>query len=162
MAKDLGVTLFELLICLSIFAVIAFYVSPFPIYFYKDKELEVITEEIKEAVQFAKFESILRGERLILLSINNNDWSSGMRLYSAVKDFKTNKVDKKLIREWQWKNFNGVITWKGFQSEKYLIFMPQISQCAINGNFIVEILKQKKIVLTVNRLGRIEIKKISV
>jgi prepilin-type N-terminal cleavage/methylation domain-containing protein len=162
MNKSIGFTLLELLICLTIFCIIAFYSNPISMPFVKKNQLLIIANEIQSAVQFSKMESILRGEHLILTCLDDNNWSSGMKLYSKSRCLKNSNQSESLIRVWQWTSTGIKVVWKGFQSNESLSFLPDINQSSVNGSFWISTESRQGIKLIVNRLGRVYSKKISI
>lgn len=149
--KTSGMTLVELLVCLTIIGVLFSFASPFGPTLYKKNQLQVITDQIKSAIRYAKLQAIIHGEHVILsYRPNTKEWSSGIALYTEHPH-----ALKTLIHEWTWPTSGCHITWQGFQSNQYLRFAPELSESAVNGTFIIELAQQKSTKLIINRIGRV-------
>lgn len=107
-----------------------------------------MADEIKGAIGFAKLQSFLSEDDLILKSLSDNeDWSQGMRLCK----------DNHLLREWRWSSDGMKITWQGFQSSQYMLFSADMSRNVLNGTFKIIDNDLKSSKLIVNRLGNVRI-----
>ena len=147
--------LIELLVSLSILSIVFLFALPFTPLLYKKNQQDIIAIDIKNAIYFAKTQSLLTGESLLLTSLpGENDWSRGMLLFVDNPEHQY-KSGVKQLREWHWNVGNEHITWRGFQSNRYLRFATDLSHSAINGYFIIGNLTSKPIKLMVNRLGRV-------
>ena len=152
-ASTSGFSLLELLVGFSLLAIILCFSLPFGSSLYKKNQLQIITNEIKEAIRYAKIQTILTGDRLILTHLSDKkDWSEGMSLF--VENTK-HQPTSKLLYEWHWPSSGVHITWQGFQSKDYLTFTPDITSSAVNGIFIISNSKHEQKKLVVNRLGRV-------
>ena len=148
LSKFRGFSLLELLICLSVVTILLLgtMASTRPLNI-KNKR-EIIADEIKGAIGFAKMQSLLCESDILLKSLSDNeDWSQGMRLWR----------DNHLLREWQWASDGIIITWQGFQSSHYLLFSADMSRNALNGTFKIIDNDLKSSKLIVNRLGKVRI-----
>lgn len=119
-------------------------------------QLDVFTNEMKSAIQYAKLQSLMRGKKLVLRPVSStNDWSAGMVLFV---DNKTHEYrsDKDIVHQWHWKEGAIQISWHGFQSSSFLVFTPALSSQSLNGTFVFEnnVHEQKKLII--NRLGRVK------
>ena len=151
-ATTSGFSLLELLIGFSLLAIILCFSLPFAPSLYKKNQLQIITDQINEAIRFAKIQTILTGDRLILTHLGDKkDWSEGVGLF--VENSKHQPTAKSLY-EWRWPSSGVHITWQGFQSKDYLLFTPDITSSAVNGFFIISNSMQQRKKLVVNRLGR--------
>ncbi|OGV32357.1 MAG: hypothetical protein A3E88_05735 [Legionellales bacterium RIFCSPHIGHO2_12_FULL_35_11] len=149
-----GFSVLELVICLTIICIIAFYTSPFTISIPQKAQIYIVTDDIKTAIKLAKVESEVRKERLVLSSIDENDWSHGMRLYSIDSKGIVNEI----IKEWYWQKYDIAVVWSGFQSDKSLVFMPEINKSTINGKFVISSPSFNITNVIINRLGRVMVK----
>ncbi len=143
MFKSSGVTLFELLICISIIATISMF------YFSQNKTCNLypafIAHEIEQAIKHARTQSIINKKTLILQSLYKNDWSTGMKLCDDAGACE---------RQWHWSQAHAIhIVWHGFQSKHVLIFRPEVNQNAVNGYFLIDIMSTR-LKLIVNRMGK--------
>ncbi|MDF1757662.1 MAG: GspH/FimT family pseudopilin [Legionellaceae bacterium] len=150
-----GISLLELLVCLTIISVVTIYSNSLISYLYQKNQIFVIESEIKSAIRFSRLEAIIRNEKLILSSIDDEGWSLGMKLYSVKTNTRHQNVNDNLIREWRWVSRGNTVTWSGFQSKKNLLFMPDINKSVINGTFSIDSGSSKGIFLVVNRIGRV-------
>lgn len=150
-----GFTFIELLATLALLAVALCFCLPISSAFHKKNQTQVIIDEIKQAIELAKTEALLTGDRLILTSLTENDWSSGMVLFkdTAPQDKRT---PKELLHKWQWQTKGIRLTWYGFQSKHYLLFTPEIGSNTVNGYFLLKNALQQQYKLVVNRLGRVK------
>jgi len=148
---QLGLTLVELLICLTIVALVCCFTAPFTPSLFQKSQSDVLMDDIRNAIHYAKLQAVLRGHRLILMHQPDTvDWSSGMALYED-----QGKLKKQLIHEWRWPTFKGHVIWHGLQSKHYLRFEPDLNQSTVNGTFVIEMNQHKSLKLVVNRLGRV-------
>lgn len=151
-----GISLIELLIYLTIVGMLFCLTTPFAPSFYKKNELQVIVDEIKSAIRYAKLQAIIRGECLILTHRSGtSDWSSGMALYVEKLSSRKQPVRESLLYEWRWQAVGSHVAWNGFQSKDYLRFGPDLNQSVVNGTFLIDVDSQHPIRLIVNRLGRV-------
>ena len=149
-----GLTLIELLISLSILAVLFCFAYPLTPSLYGKNQLQVVCADIKNAVLFAKLQAQLRGERLILAPVSETcNWALGMRLFVDNPKHRYTSEDS-LLREWHWHTNGLQIRWRGFFSTDYLLFAQDMNHNAVNGSFLIQNSVQR-ITLFVNRLGRI-------
>ena len=151
-----GLTLIELLVSMVIFAIVLCCSFSFSPSVYKKNQLQMVTDEVKGAIHFAKIQSLLTGDILALTRIpGSNDWSEGMLLFVDNGKHQYGP-DVKLLHEWHWQLSGVHIIWQGFQSKEYLLFSPDIGSNAVNGYFIIKNHMQQQAKLIVNRLGRIK------
>ena len=156
-SSSAGFTLIELLISLSVIAIVFCCSYSFAPSLYKKNQLQVVTDDVKGALRFAKLQALLTGDELALTRLpGSSDWSEGMLLFiDNVKH--CYEHDVKLLHEWHWKSAGFHMTWRGFQSDDYLLFTPDISSSTLNGSFIITKDMQQEAKLIVNRLGRVKV-----
>lgn len=155
MLKSSGLTLIELLVVAVLLSILSFFCFPHWQIIHQKNQLQILQDEIGNAVRFARTHSILRGETLILTPLpDTSDWSSGMLLWV---DNPTHQyvLGSTLIHQWRWKNSGFHVTWHGFQSSRYLLFSADVKKAASSGHFLIAKNSQQPVKLTVNRLGRI-------
>ncbi len=146
MIKQRAFTLIELLLSLALVAILLLFSLPSTSFMNEKNQIEVIQNDIKAAVLFAKTQAVITGKNIILAPLHDSqDWSNGMQLMQA----------DKLLQEWRWKSSGIHISWHGFQSSHYLLFSADISQNAVNGFFEIKNNTQRSFKLVINRLGRI-------
>ena len=152
-----GFTLIELLVSMAVVAIVICYSFSFAPLLHKKNQLQVVTDEVKSAIQFAKTQALLTGDILALTRLPEaSDWSEGMLLF--VDNTKHQYAqDVKLLHEWHWNSSEIHVKWQGFQSKDYLLFAPDISSSTVNGYFIIKNSLQHQVRLIVNRLGRVKV-----
>ena len=154
-AED-GFTLLELLVSMTLAVVILSLCVSFAPSLYKKNKLRVFTDEVKGAIQYAKIQALITGEPLILTRLPGvSDWSDGAILFvdNARHQYAS---ETNLLHEWQWTSSGVHLSWRGFQSDDYLLFTPDMSSSAVNGTFIITAPLHQKTTLVVNRLGRVK------
>ena len=153
--KENGFSLIELLVGLAILAFLFYFSFSFAPSLYKKNQLEVVAEEVRNAINFARTQALSRSEVLVLTHFpDTKDWSKGMLLFVGKGNHRQYTSDATLLHEWRWQSKGMKMKWRGFQSMDYLLFSPEISSSAVNGYFLISN-NSKKIKLVVNRLGRI-------
>lgn len=116
---------------------------------YQKNQIQVIENDIKSAIRFAKVHALTTGNHMYLTPLPNAaHWSSGMQLY-------VNNEPPQIIQEWHWQHPAIHVTWHGFQSNQYLLFSPEVSRNAVNGYFVIKANGSHMIKLMVNRMGRV-------
>ena len=152
----LGLTLLELVVSLSLFAILLCLSFSFAPSLYKKNKLQVVSNEVKGAIQHAKLQALLTGETLVLARLPGaREWSSGMVLFVDNGSHQCTSVTK-ILHEWHWHSSEIQDSWHGFQSQDYLLFSPDMSRNTVNGSFEITNSIKQKIKLVVNRLGRIK------
>lgn len=152
-----GFTLIELLICLSILSIVCLFSLPFLSSFYQHNQLQVRQDEVKAAIRFAKMQSQITQESLLLVPIDNSDnWSYGMRL--LVDNPQHRYIPQmRVLHEWHWDSGKIQIHWHGFQSKRYLLFSENPRNNAVNGYFLMQTNQNFVVKLIINRLGSVRI-----
>lgn len=147
MLKLRAYTLIELLLGLALLAILLFFSLPFASSMHQKNQIQVIKNDIKSAIRFAKTHALMSGKNVILAPLQHSvDWSSGMLLYLP---------ENKLLHEWRWQAPGIHVAWHGFQSNHYLLFSADASQNAVNGYFEIHDNMNQKVTLVLNRLGRV-------
>lgn len=77
--KSLGYTLVEMLVTISILAILAALAAPSMTPFVAGQQLKALTQDLSDTLQLARSESLVNGNAYRISSINNN-WSSGWNL----------------------------------------------------------------------------------
>lgn len=110
-------------------------------------EGQVLGDEIRRAVQYAKIQAISLGHSLLLSSIDDSpDWSKGMRL---------TLYHGKILYLWHWDHSFWKVAWLG-TSSRGIIFSNNPTSAMSNGRFILSNAHTKEcFVLIINRLGRL-------
>lgn len=157
MLKTRAYTLIETLLCLGLISILLCFSLPHLSSLHQKNQMEVIQDDLKSAIRFAKTEALINDSNLILTPMQDtNDWSHGMLLFiDNTKHHYTQ--DDTLLREWHWHTPNVQVAWHGFQSSEYLLFSADASRNAMNGRFVISTNDKSKptVKLVVNRLGRV-------
>ena len=147
--KIAGFTWIELLMSLTLFALLLLMGIPYTTHFLQKNQAEVIKDEIKSAIRFSRLRALSEGQDLVLMPMAaSNDWSGGMQLM------------KRGLRifEWHWASPQIHVRWQGFQSNHFLRFAADVSRYATNGSFFIQSPSRPVVTLVVNRLGRVQSK----
>jgi Tfp pilus assembly protein FimT len=150
-----GFTLLEVIFTLSLFICLSLF-SINALSLLKEKnEKQMIIDELKMAIQYARFQAINLGHTLYLTpNSRGENWSKGMDLKQL------NKItgQMELIHQWQWQHRNWTLSWSGAGSNKILI-SNNPSHAISNGTFILTDAKSNQSVkVLLNRLGRLKVK----
>ena len=152
-----GFSLPELLLSISILMILFLACTPSTTAITKKNQMEVLSHDIISAINFCKVQALATGNELMLTSLSGTkNWSAGMVL--AINNTKhICASDTKILRQWHWCAVDILVLWRGFQSQNYLIFRPNIANFSLNGSFIISTHSDKYIKLTINRFGRIRV-----
>lgn len=141
-----GMTFIELLICLSIISIIFCFNTPLSSLLYQTNQLQVVANEIKSAIQYAKIQAINRHEQIILAPLPlTHDWSTGIAVLA----------NGQILQTWPWQIHGLSVVWHGFQSHDYLLCTYDVNRSSMNGFFLLSANNQQ-IKLVINRLGRVK------
>ncbi len=155
MRRSLGLSLIEVITALAIFGILCGYGLLFTPALHKKNQVEVIADEIRQAIQYAKIEALTNARTITLAPLSeNDDWSMGMRLFID-NDSHRLTTDAELIREWRWHNCCVKVNWQGFESDRYLRFSPDLIGRGANGHFMIHDHMKHQINLAINRIGRV-------
>lgn len=149
-----GFTLLELLIVLSILALISLFSMASYSVFLEKNEQQIIVDEIKSAVHYAKMEAVSHGHQVALAPLDiHSDWSKGIVMTQLDK-----KINKEIVvHQWQWSHRHWSLTWSGVNSEK-IIFSNNPVSAISNGTFTLASMRSKtQKVIVLNRIGRIRV-----
>lgn len=149
-----GFTLIELLICLAIVSLVVLFSMPETFSHYHKNQLKTLKSELITAIAYARNEALLRGQRLALAPLDSKNWSEGMMLFIDNKEHQYRKREE-LIHQWQWHSKIAHLSWKGFRSDNYLIFAPDIGEATCSGHFKITNAQGEEAILIINRIGRI-------
>ncbi|ADG24756.1 GspH/FimT family protein [Legionella pneumophila serogroup 1] len=121
----------------------------------QNNERETLVNSIKTAIQYSKIQAIHLGHPVYLLPFGSNEnWSRGMVL--AELNRKSNKTE--LIHQWQWSSNSWNINWKGVDPNHRIIISNIPNRAMSNGKFILNNRRtNEKVVVTLNRLGRVRV-----
>ncbi len=155
MNRNSGYTLIEMLITLLALSILLFIGTGSLSNMLNKNEREVIIDELKVAVDFARIQSMTKNIALELIPTGSDDWSPGAQLVKI-----NNKSLKEGIHEWQWGHPHWAISWHGVNSAKKIKFSPDPLQAISNGRFILQNSGTKeRVEVVLNRLGRLKIEK---
>jgi type IV fimbrial biogenesis protein FimT len=150
--KTPGFSLIELLITLVIVGIIFGFSLPNNTSFNDKNKLDIIQNDIKSAIRFAKTQALISGRSIVLAPMDN--WSLGIVAFADNSTHQL-KPDTPILHEWSWPSFNITIQWLGYQSKYYLLFSPDPHLNAVNGYFVLTSKRGLSAKLVLNRMGRI-------
>lgn len=150
-----GFTFLELLITLSVVLILSIIGITSYSSLRQKNELQVIEDELKTVIHYAKIQSIILDKSVSLSpSSSSLNWAKGIKLSALNK--KTGEL--KLLYQWQWQHPRWHITWRGVHSSNSLNFSKHLTHAISNGQFIVVNLDtHQKVIMILNRLGRIRV-----
>lgn len=152
--KQWGTTLIELLVVMGISSALLFCTVPFGRQFLRRNELDQRVNLMANAVKFARNQSFILGDNLILSGIEGDrPWQSGMQLSS--------QATHKILRQWHWHTPLISMTWKGFKKGDSLVFSDKLEEALLSGSFLIADDHQVKRKIVINRMGRTRIEKSS-
>lgn len=150
-----GFSFIEVLTALIIFGILSGYSLSLMPSLHRKNQLEVMANEIKQAIHFAKIEALTHAHTITLTPLSEDaDWSAGMLLF-VDNNIHHYTPKTTLIREWHWHSKALNVTWHGFESSHYLRFSPDLLERGANGHFVVQDNEKHQIKLVVNRLARV-------
>lgn len=139
---------------LFVIGVVLFFCLSYLPALYKKNRLDIVTDQVKSAIQIAKTQALITGDILVLSHLpGTKDWSDGMLLFVDNPQHKYT-VNAKLLYEWHWQSTRVNVTWHGFQSDEFLLFASDIRRSTTNGYFVIKNATQQAR-LIINRLGRV-------
>ncbi|WP_131781648.1 pilus assembly FimT family protein [Legionella gresilensis] len=136
MKFKVGFTLLELLIVISIVSLLLLFSIPNHQQLYEQNQLKIVSDKLKNAVQYGQTMTFVRNVILTLAPLDNQNWSQGLVLFIDNKNHRPGK--DKIIQIWQWPSHMIQVNWQGFQSSKYLIFSPNLKNASCNGHFLLK------------------------
>ena len=153
--KIKGFTLLELLITMFLFIILSFIGIASYSYLLNKNEQQTIIDELRTAIQYAKFQANILGHPVHLAPLDGSlNWTKGMAL--SVLNKQNNKME--LIYQWQWQHPRWNLNWEGVRSTDKIIFSNNPIQAISNGHFtLVNTHTHEQIVIILNRLGRVRV-----
>ena len=150
-----GFTLIELLLSLALVSFLLLIALPLGLADYQKNLLQIMENELSTTLRYARNKALAEHQRLILTLLpNSTNWAEGMILFPDNQQHQYTESDK-LLQQWQWKSQGMKVSWKGFLSNRYLLFAADLKQAASSGHFDLSTLEGQHSVLVVNRLGRV-------
>lgn len=151
-----GFTLIEVLITLILLAGLSLLSFSSSSFLRHKNERQLIIDELRTAVQYAKIQAINLGHPVSLSPFDIQlNWSKGMIL--TQHNSKTNKTD--ILYQWQWHHPHWNITWSGINSPNRIILSNNPISAISNGKFIlIDLYTKERVVIILNKLGRIRVK----
>lgn len=152
--KSKGFSFLEILVTLSILGIL--FIISISTYLTKKNEPQVLIDNIKRAVQYAKVQAVIRGHPVYLSPLNPTlDWGSGMTLTELNEE--TNKMQ--LLHQWQWHYRSWRVVWSGANSAGNIRLSNNPMTAISNGTFVLTNMHtNERILLVLNRLGRITLR----
>lgn len=153
--KIKGFTLLEVIVVLSLFICLSLFSINTLSLLREKNERQMIIDEIKMAIQYAKFQGINLGHTLYLTPVDPElNWSKGMELKQL------NKItgQMELLHQWQWQHRHWNVSWLGANANTKILISNNPSHAISNGTFTLNNTKTKEsVIILLNRLGRIKI-----
>lgn len=148
-----GFTLLELVVALSLFAFLLFLGLTASRDLLSNNEQHILVDDIKNAVYYAKNQSLILGKTVYLKSLDKErDWSRGMML---------GLIDNNqwiILHQWQWEHKFWSVSWAGLDGDKKIRLSYQLMHAISNGTFsLMNHQTKEKVKLVLNRLGRIKV-----
>lgn len=145
--KKIGFTLLELMVVLALISILCCIGYPL-LKNIQSREISNVSNDLTRMLQFARLESVLRHETLVLKPIFSNNWIQGAALFTT-----SNANNTKPIHQFHWTYHFDQLIWRGFESRDVLVIAPDLNHLAMNGYF--ELIDQQKILkkITVSRFG---------
>jgi len=140
MEQSRGITLFELLLALSVVSVLGAISLPNFRSLAQSISGEVTLRRLANAVQLGKSSAITQGTMITLCPLSDGpecgrDWHDGLRIFSDVNGNRRVDPQESIIRQIGFPESNGRLRFRAFQNKQYL----QITSLGItrnqNGNF---------------------------
>jgi prepilin-type N-terminal cleavage/methylation domain-containing protein len=150
-----GFTLLELLITMVLLTILATLSVSSYSYLVHKNEQQVIIDELKTAVQYAKMQALILGKSVSLEPIDQSfNWAHGLLLSTW-----NNKIHQsETLYQWQWHHPHWQLTWKGVYSKDKILFSDNPGGAISNGHFIlINISTAQNKMIILNRLGRIRV-----
>lgn len=152
--KFKGFSLFEFIVVLALTSILlVLSVASYHTLIEKN-EKQVLIDTISNAIHYSKLRAIQLGRSLYLLPLNTTaGWTEGVRLVTAARENRA----KTIVHEWHWKTRNWSVSWSGVNSIQHIKIAESPLHAMSNGRFILENKsRHEKVVLVLNRLGRIK------
>lgn len=145
-----GFSLIELIFLITLLSIMATLGAVSLTHFKNKNERQVILDEIRTAVLYAKTQALQQGKPVYLTPLDNeHNWAKGMRLRFV-------DAQKQALYQWQWHHPQWHVTWNGARKSNAIIFSNKPAQAISNGKFtITNIQTKENIVVILNRLGRL-------
>ena len=154
-----GYTLLELLLILTLVALSFFLIVGLNQHLWIKNQIITTQSILANIVQFSRNAALEEGHEVTLNAFkNSDDWSSGVLL------FQDNQVhqytgDETILHQWSFNLSPQIyVRWKGFQSDQYIVFSPNLRRSTSNGHFDIYHQGRLMSTLIVNRLGTTRIK----
>jgi len=155
-SRQLGFTFIELCITLFLLTIIGYFSYSSVAALYKKNQWQVLKDEVKAAVAFAKTHSMIGNQALVLSRLpGSTEWADGMLLFVDNNEHQY-RSGVKIIHEWHWHKNNVHLEWHGFQSKTSLIFSSDLRKSTCNGRFLFTSPSHASATMLVNRLGRVK------
>lgn len=147
-----GFTLIESVITCALIILLGLIANSSTTHWLGTNDSQMVIDEIKAAVHYAKIQALLRDQPVFLTPISH--WSGGIELHYL--NPKTHSQER--LYQWQWHHPRLLINWVGMGSTDRIVLSNNPLHAISNGRFIIKNLRtqdEKHIIL--NRLGRIRV-----
>ncbi len=140
-----GVTLMELLVVLSLVALLVCVSIPTLLCESAAVVRRHCVQELSQVLRYARLQAYVHQHALSIQAVSDNNWADGVRLLSG----------DTVLHEWSWHHPGLQLTWHGFRSNQQLIIDYDLAQFAMNGYFSIELRGESLPRITVTRFGQV-------
>ena len=153
-----GFTLFELLVVISILAIIFLFSWGINPQFFIKNKIDLLAKQVVNSIHYSRNQAMISGQDVTLNALDKSgDWSLGMVLFVDNATHRYAELDHdKMLYSWHWQPTPQLrLVWRGFKSNDYLTFSSNFRHSTVNGHF--EIMHNGVVVrrIVINRLGRV-------
>ena len=156
MKRNAGVTLFELLVTLTVVAVFFCSVLGYNQYFFEKNQIDLLEKQLTNSIHYSRNRALTSGHDVTLNSLTSSgDWSAGMILF---RDNATHHYtgQESVLYHWKWQRLPQLLlVWKGFKSKDYLTFSKTLRRSTVNGHFLILRKGSEVRRIAINRFGRV-------
>lgn len=149
--KVRGMMLLELIITVAIIGILVCFSQPL---LNHAVSIEERTQELTSILTYARLQAFIREETLVLAPLENDDWSTGIKLLTNQGKTLPEKP-KQMVHVWHWPASKLTVNWFGFQAKDFILVDSDSAKLAMNGYFLLKnnqgILRK----IIVNRFGRV-------
>lgn len=152
-----GLSLLELVIVLSLIAIVMSFGLPVTQYWLQYHYCLLMSQDIKQAIQHAATEALVQGQMMRLMPcLRCKTWSEGVMISQE-----GDTEHQRMYYEWRWPISDYKVTWHGFLSNHFLRFSPDLGQSALNGYFLIQNDQHQGLKLILNRFGRVRVESLN-
>ncbi len=155
-----GFTLIELLVTLSIASIIACFSVALNQQLMAKQQLKILLQELVIMINYSRNLALLNHQDLLLTCLNSNKQQLQLNCLDGMMLIVDNKIHKytqksMILQKWYLSTSQYTISWRGFQSNDYLIFARDFHHAASSGHFLILKNNIAYARLVINRLGKV-------